>query len=104
MLKEQNATLKSVKTEGYQLFSEYFIFILERINSNFFQEVELRDVVYGDVWVCSGQSNMQWNIGSIFNASEEVSKIAEYSGYGNNGYGVSSLGIQNLKDFCLKIN
>ena len=36
MLKEQNATLKSVKTEGYQLFSEYFIFILERINSKIF--------------------------------------------------------------------
>jgi hypothetical protein len=52
-------------------------------------------VIYGDVWVCSGQSNMQWNIGSIFNASEEVSKIAEYSGYVNIGYGVSSPGIQN---------
>ena len=25
-------------------------------------------------------------------------------GYGNNGYGVSSPGIQNWKDFCLKIN
>ena len=52
-------------------------------------------MIYGDVWVCSGQSNMQWNIGSIFNASEEVSKIAEYSGYGNTDYGFSSPEIQN---------
>ena len=42
------------------------------------QEVVLEDVIYGDVWVCSGQSNMQWNIGGIFNASEEISKLAEY--------------------------
>ena len=32
MLKEQNATLKSAKKEGYQLFSEYSIFLLERFN------------------------------------------------------------------------
>ena len=38
----------------------------------------MSDVIYGDVWVCSGQSNMQWNIGGIFNASEEISKLAEY--------------------------
>jgi sialate O-acetylesterase len=38
----------------------------------------LSDVIYGDVWVCSGQSNMQWNIGGIFNASEEIAKMAEY--------------------------
>ena len=84
---------------GFSLSNEQNI-NLEKKN----QEVELRDVIYGDVWVCSGQSNMQWNIGSIFNASEEVSKIAEYSGYGNTSYGVSSPGIQNQKDFCLKNN
>ena len=38
----------------------------------------MSDVIYGDVWVCSGQSNMQWNIGGIFNASEEIAKMAEY--------------------------
>lgn len=25
-------------------------------------EIRLQDVLFGDVWVCSGQSNMQWNL------------------------------------------
>merc|ERR1712223_856335 len=44
------------------------------------EEVVLKDVIYGDVWVCSGQSNMQWNIGGIFNATEEIAKMTEYPG------------------------
>ena len=37
-------------------------------------------MVYGDVWVCSGQSNMRWNMGSIFNASEEIINMKNYPG------------------------
>ena len=37
-------------------------------------------MIYGDVWVCSGQSNMQWNMGSIFNASEEIINMKNYPG------------------------
>ena len=40
--------------------------------------MELNDVVYGDIWVCSGQSNMQLTMSGIFNASEEIAKMAEY--------------------------
>jgi len=31
-------------------------------------EIKLDDVLVGEVWVCSGQSNMQWNIGSTLDA------------------------------------
>jgi len=44
----------------------------------FEEDVFLTDVIYGDVWVCSGQSNMQWNMGGIFNADEEIAAMAEY--------------------------
>ena len=44
------------------------------------QHVLIKDVTYGDVWVCSGQSNMQWNMENIFNASEEIAKMSEYPG------------------------
>lgn len=30
--------------------------------------VTLQDVVVGEVWLCSGQSNMQWNVGSAYDA------------------------------------
>lgn len=35
------------------------------------------DVLVGDVWVCSGQSNMEWPLGAATNAKEEV-KAASY--------------------------
>ena len=38
----------------------------------------LEDVIYGDVWVCSGQSNMQWEMKRIFNATEEIAAMEEY--------------------------
>ncbi len=37
-------------------------------------EIVLRDVLVGDVWVCSGQSNMQWTVGGSANAAEEIAK------------------------------
>ncbi len=42
-------------------------------------QIVIRDIMIGEVWVCSGQSNMEWNaIRGFDNAQEEVSK-ANYS-------------------------
>ncbi|MHB9046767.1 MAG: sialate O-acetylesterase [Pirellulales bacterium] len=34
--------------------------------------VEVRDVLLGDVWLCSGQSNMQMSVGGSMNAKAEI--------------------------------
>lgn len=34
-------------------------------------EIVLTDILMGDVWVCSGQSNMEWNMSSVENAEKE---------------------------------
>lgn len=39
--------------------------------------IELENILIGDVWICSGQSNMEWNVSSSNNAEEE----AENAGY-----------------------
>ena len=39
----------------------------------------LENVVFGDVWVCSGQSNMEWSMNNIFNATEEIADSATYT-------------------------
>ena len=39
----------------------------------------LEGVVFGDVWICSGQSNMEWNMNNIFNATEEIADSATYT-------------------------
>ncbi|MEK7767000.1 MAG: sialate O-acetylesterase, partial [bacterium] len=36
------------------------------------ESVTIADVLFGDVWVCSGQSNMQMGIGECLNAKQEI--------------------------------
>jgi sialate O-acetylesterase len=35
-------------------------------------KIELEDVLVGEVWFCSGQSNMEWNVGSSKDAPKEI--------------------------------
>jgi sialate O-acetylesterase len=38
------------------------------------QQVTLKNVLFGDVWLCSGQSNMNWPVRLSLNAEEEVKR------------------------------
>ncbi len=35
--------------------------------------ITLNDIWMGDVWVCSGQSNMEWTVSNSYNAAKEIS-------------------------------
>lgn len=39
--------------------------------------IELKNILIGDVWICSGQSNMQWSVKQAMNPEEEI-KNANY--------------------------
>ena len=41
------------------------------------EEVALDDVAFGDVWVCSGQSNMEFDLSSMYEAENEIASIVE---------------------------
>jgi len=43
------------------------------------EELTLTNVIFGDVWLCSGQSNMVFTMGGIFNATEELETSAGYN-------------------------
>ncbi len=40
-------------------------------------KITFNDVLVGDVWICSGQSNMEWTVNGSLNPQDEV-KAAEY--------------------------
>ena len=42
-------------------------------------KIELSNVLSGDVWFCSGQSNMQWNVANSNNGKQEIEN-AKYPG------------------------
>nr|XP_060643548.1 sialate O-acetylesterase isoform X2 [Anolis sagrei ordinatus] len=51
-------------------------------NQSYKQEVSnvtLNDVYFGDVWLCSGQSNMEMTVSQIFNARQELAEAKNYS-------------------------
>ena len=41
--------------------------------------ISLSDVLFGDVWVCSGQSNMEQSMANIMNSSQEMDMSAKYT-------------------------
>lgn len=36
------------------------------------QRLSMADVLVGDVWICSGQSNMEWQVADSMNAAQEI--------------------------------
>ncbi|MDD3886258.1 MAG: hypothetical protein PHI35_05265, partial [Victivallaceae bacterium] len=47
-----------------------------RVESASGEQVELNDVLSGDVWFCSGQSNMNWPLSLCDNSAQEVAQSA----------------------------
>lgn len=40
--------------------------------------ITLNDVLFGDVWVCSGQSNMSFSVSNMYNATEEIANAGKF--------------------------
>ncbi len=40
------------------------------------QTVEIKNVLVGEVWLCSGQSNMQWTLGNSYESEKELASDA----------------------------
>ncbi|XP_067675941.1 sialate O-acetylesterase-like [Haliotis asinina] len=43
------------------------------------ETITLTDVLFGDVWICSGQSNMQFTVNRMFNATAEIAAATNFT-------------------------
>jgi len=43
------------------------------------ETITLSDILFGDVWICSGQSNMEQRMGDIIDSEEEIANAASFS-------------------------
>ena len=66
-------TLEPVSDEG-----PHDIQVSQPLANGTLVTITLHDVLFGDVWVCSGQSNMQMAVIDIFNATEEINNAGKY--------------------------
>ena len=68
--KEWQVLLNPIKAS----FDSYTIIV----NDTLTQSIQLNNIVFGDVYVCSGQSNMQFTVASAFNATQEIMDANNY--------------------------
>jgi sialate O-acetylesterase len=68
-----SVTLDPVTDEG-----PFDIHVSQPLANGTLVTITLHDVLFGDVWVCSGQSNMQMAVLDIFNATEEIANAGNY--------------------------
>ena len=48
------------------------------VQSGQLYSVTLSDVLFGELWMCGGQSNMELTVAQAFNASEELKRAANF--------------------------
>ena len=68
-----SVTLDPVSDEG-----PFDIKVSQPLANGTLVTIVLHDVLFGDVWICSGQSNMQMTVSSIFNATLEIQNAGNY--------------------------
>ncbi|CAF1522782.1 unnamed protein product [Didymodactylos carnosus] len=70
-----SVTLDAESEEG-----PFEILVTQPLANGTLGSIELKDVLFGDVWVCSGQSNMQFAVIDLgpFNASQEIANAINY--------------------------
>ena len=68
----------SVTLDPVSDFEPYDIQVSQPLANGSLVTITLRDVLFGDVWICSGQSNMQMTVIDIFNSTEEIANAGKY--------------------------
>lgn len=74
----QNESIWSVTLDPVSDEGPFDIHVSQPSQNGTVITITLHDVLFGDVWICSGQSNMQLTVGMIYNGSEEIAQASNY--------------------------
>lgn len=75
---EQNESIWSVTLDAVFEEGPFDIHVSQPLTNGTLMNITLHDVLFGDVWLCSGQSNMEMTVGMIFNATEEINNAGHF--------------------------
>jgi sialate O-acetylesterase len=73
-----NASIWSVTLDPQTEEGPFQVKVTHPIANGTLETIILNDVLFGDVWVCSGQSNMAFALMGMFNASIEIENAYKY--------------------------
>jgi sialate O-acetylesterase len=68
-----SVTLDPVSDEG-----PFDIHVSQPLSNGTLVTITLHDVLFGDVWICSGQSNMEMAVIDIYNGTEEIANAGNF--------------------------
>jgi sialate O-acetylesterase len=68
-----SVTLDAESEEG-----PFEVLVTQPLANGTLATIKLKNVLYGDVWICSGQSNMEWAVRNVFNGTTEIAAAGNY--------------------------
>jgi sialate O-acetylesterase len=73
-----NGSIWSVQLDAQTEEDPFQVKVTQPLPNGTLETITLDDVLFGDVWVCSGQSNMGFSLNRMFNASIEIENANKY--------------------------
>ena len=73
-----NSSIWSVTLDPQPAEGPFQVKVTQPLPNGTLETLTLNDVLFGDVWICSGQSNMQFSVNRMFNASIEIENANKY--------------------------
>jgi sialate O-acetylesterase len=74
----QNESIWSVSLDPVSDEGPFDIHVSQPLANGTIVTITLHDILFGDVWLCSGQSNMQLTVNMIYNGTEEIANAGNY--------------------------
>jgi len=75
---EQGESIWSITLDPVEDEGPFDIHVSQQLANGTLVTITIHDVLFGDVWICSGQSNMQMTVSLIFNATEEIENAGNF--------------------------